>query len=98
MRLNSTWEERGYRIAATGTWLYDRTVRMKVLVWAKPASFAYARFDDDENLIEGRPTPETKDGFLYFFQFQLGASDEYLTIEEAKAAAEAKPWGPIRWD
>ena len=42
----ATWEQRGYRQVATGTWFYDRTVPMKIVVWAKPARFAYARFED----------------------------------------------------
>jgi hypothetical protein len=89
------WEQRGYRKVATGTWLYDQSVPMKIEVWAKPARFAYACFDEDEHLIESRPIPETKDGFLYLL---LPGGGEYMTIEEAKAAADAEPWGPVKWD
>ena len=95
MNIYAIWKQRGYGKVATGTWLYDRSVPMKIEVWAKPARFAGARFDGDDHLIESRPIPETKDGFLYFL---LPRSGEYLTIEEAKAAADAKPWGPIKWD
>ena len=92
----ATWEQRGYRQVATGTWFYDRTVPRKIVVWAKPARFAYARFDEDDQLIESRSIPETKDGFLYFLV--PGPSGEYTTIEEAKTAADAEPWGPVKWD
>lgn len=95
MNIYAIWEQRGYRKAATGTWLYDRSVPMKIEVWAKPAHFACARFDEDDHLIESRPIPETKDGFLYFL---VPGSGEYMTVEDAKAAADAKPWGPVKWD
>jgi hypothetical protein len=87
---------RGHRKVATGTWLYDRTVPMGLVVWAKPAHLARSRFDEDDHLIETRPIPETKDGFLYFYW--PGRSGEYMTVGEAKAAADAEPWGPIQWD
>jgi hypothetical protein len=89
-------ERRGWRKVASGTWFYDRTVPTKMAVWAKPARLAGSRFDEDDHLIESRPIPETKDGFLYFCW--PGGSGEYMTVEEAKAAADAKPWGPVKWD
>jgi len=91
------WEEWGYKKVASGTWFYDRSVPMKTEVWAKPARFASSRFDDDDRLVESSPIPETKDGFLYFL-LPVQGSAEYLSIDEAKAAADAKPWGPIEWD
>jgi len=69
---------------------------MKVTVWAKPARLSSSRFDDDDCLIEDSPIPETKDGFLYVCS--AGRFVEYMTVEEAKAAADAEPWGPIKWD
>jgi hypothetical protein len=95
MSTYAVWEQRGYRKVATGTWLYDRSVPMKTEVWAKPARFSFARFDEDDQMIESRPIPETRDGFLYFSSHGSG---EHMTIEEARAAADAKPWGPIKWD
>jgi hypothetical protein len=89
-------EKHGWRKVATGIWFYDRTVRMEVAVWAKPASLASSRFDEDDQLIEASPIPETKDGFLYFHM--PGRFSEHMTIEEAKAAADAEPWGPVQWD
>jgi hypothetical protein len=67
---------------------------MKLVVWAKPARLASSRFDGDDNLVESSPIPETKDGFLYSYW----PGGEYMTIEEAKAAADAEPWGPVKWD
>lgn len=92
------WLKRGYKKVATGTWFYDGTVPRPIAVWAKPASYAYGRFDEDDRLIESRPVPETKDGFLYIFVPGQSYRFEFLTIEEAKAAADAQPWGPVRWD
>ena len=93
--VDAAMEARGYRKVTTGTWLYDRKVPKKLTVWAKPAHLASSRFDDDEHLIETRPIPKTKDGFLYFYW--PGGFSEFMTVEEAKAAADTEPWGPIKW-
>ncbi|HYD18448.1 MAG TPA: hypothetical protein VEF76_08215 [Patescibacteria group bacterium] len=86
---------RGWRKVATGTWLYDRTVTMHAAIWAKPASQASSRYNEDDQLDENMPIPETRDGFLYTcWPFWVG---EYLTAEEAKKAADKKPWGPVTW-
>jgi hypothetical protein len=93
---DAAMEAYGWRKVATGTWLYDKSVPMEIAIWAKPAHLASSRFDEDDNLIEGSPIPETKDGFLYScWPCRFG---EYLTVEEAKAAADAEPWGPIKWN
>jgi hypothetical protein len=98
--MSSSWEAdreaNGWRKVATGTWFYDRTVPKPITVWAKPASRSFSRYDDDDQLVESRPIPETKDGFLY--SCQPGRGEEFLTIEEAKASADAEPWGPVAWD
>ena len=88
-------EKRGRRKVATGIWFYDQTVPMEIAVWAKPACQASSRFDEDDHLVDTSPMPETHDGFLYFCWPGRG---EYLTIEEAKRAADAEPWGPVKWD
>jgi hypothetical protein len=95
-RFDAMAERMGWRKVATGTWFYDRTVPMKMAVWAKPAHLASSRFDEDDQLIESRPIPETIDGFLYFCW--PGSCGEHLTIDAAKAAADVNPWGPIKWD
>jgi hypothetical protein len=89
-------EQTGWRKVATGTWLYDRTVPMPASIWAKPAHLASSRFDEDDQLDESAPIPATKDGYLYCGWPYSGG--DHLTIEEAKAAASAAPWGPIAWD
>jgi len=88
------WERN--KVVATGTWLYDRTVPTRISVYAKPARFASSRYDDDEQLDETRPVPETQDGYLYFVS--PGRSGEHLTIAEAKEWADIQPWGPVKWD
>jgi hypothetical protein len=88
--------ERGWRKVASGVWYYDQTVPMPASIWAKPPHLASSRFNDDQQLVESAPIPATKDGFLYCCW--PGHCGEHLTIDEAKAAASAKPWGPIHWD
>jgi len=84
------------RMVAGGTWLYDGTVRQRLAIYAKPARFAASRYDDNDQLDETRPIPNTKDGFLYYCW--PGRSGEHLTIEDVKAWADAQPWGPVNWD
>jgi len=58
---------------------------------------AYSRFDyETDQINESRPVPETKDGFLYFCS--LGKSGGHLCVDDAKAWANAQPWGPVSWD
>jgi hypothetical protein len=85
-----------WNIVATGTWYYDRTVQQQIAVYAKPARLASSRYDEDDQLDESRPIPETRDGFLYFCW--PGKSSEHLTPDDAKAEADTKPWGPVKWD
>jgi hypothetical protein len=84
------------RIVAGGTWLYDGVVPQRVAIYATPARFASSRYDDDDQLDESRPIPTTRDGFLYYCWPWV--SSGHLTVEEAKAWADAQPWGPVRWD
>jgi hypothetical protein len=84
------------RVVATGKWLYGGTVPTQVAIFAKPAEFAYSRFEEDEELNKSAPVPETLDGFLY--QASLGDCGEHQTLAEAKAWADAQPWGPVKWD
>jgi hypothetical protein len=94
-RVDECLRMRGWRKVAIGTWLYDRVVSMPVAIWAKPASQASSRYDDDEQLDDSKPIPETRDGFLYTC---WPGNSEYLTIEEAKKAAGEELWGPVVWD
>jgi hypothetical protein len=83
------------KVVATGTWFYDQVVPREIRVYAKPAQFASSRYDDDDQIDESRPIPETVDGLLYFCA--PGGSGDHLTVQEAKAWADAQPWGPIIW-
>jgi hypothetical protein len=83
------------KIVATGTWFYGRTVPKRIAVHAKEARFASSRYDDDDHLDDTIPIPETIDGFLYY---SPGVTGDYLTVEEAQAAADKQPWGPVKWD
>jgi hypothetical protein len=89
-------EKLGWRKVATGSWLYDGLAPKPITLWAKPAHLSSSRFDDDDQLDETRPIPETKDGFLYCCQY--GGRGEFLTVEDAKAEADAQPWAPVKWD
>lgn len=85
---------------ATGIWYYDGLVPRRIAIYRKEARFASSRFDrdtDDEPTIdESRPIPATKDGYLY--RCIPGNSGEHLSVEGAKAWADAQPWGPVKWD
>ena len=79
-----------------GTWLYDRSAPREITIKRKPATLAYSRFDyETDQIDEGRPVPQTKDGFLYFCW--PANSGEHLTVEDAKKWADAQPWGPVSW-
>jgi hypothetical protein len=88
-------DRRNDKVVASGTWLYDGNVPKRIAIYAMPARYASSRWDDDI-LDESRPIPDTADGFLYYCW--PGQSGEHLTIEAAKAWADAQPWGPIIWD
>jgi hypothetical protein len=57
----------------------------------KARPFLEFAYDDDDQLDESRPIPETNGGFLHYRS--LGNSGEYLTIDDAKARADAQKWG-----
>jgi hypothetical protein len=66
-------------VVTTGTWLYDRSVPREITIKRKPAILAYSRFDyETDQIDEGRPVPQTKDGFLYFCW--PANSGEHLTV------------------
>jgi hypothetical protein len=85
-----------YKVVATGIWLYDKIVPTRITIHAMPARDSNSRRDDDYQFDDSKPIPETRDGFLYFCAPEGG--DEFLTIEDAKAWADAQPWGPVKWD
>ena len=89
-------EFEGDRVVATGTWLYGGVAPRKVKIIARDPKFAYTRWDEDDELINDAPIPETRDGSIYVLS--LGSYQFFLTLEEAKAHANAQPWAPIEWD
>jgi hypothetical protein len=88
------------KAVATGTWFYDGSIPRPIAVYLKRARFASSRFnhdtDDEPSIDESRPIPATKDGYLYYCF--PGNSGEHLSVDEAKAWADAQPWGPVKWD
>jgi hypothetical protein len=94
--IRNMMQQHGWTVVATGTWFYDRIVPKPMTVYAKPARLSSSRFDEDDQLDESRPIPETKDGFFYVCW--PGGRGEHLTIDDAKADADSTPWGPVIWD
>jgi hypothetical protein len=98
----------GWRVAARGIWLYNRTVPHTIEIYARPAKFAGSRFKEpDENtpepdtadgfvFDENAPIPDTPDGFVYYVSATSGG--EFHSVEDAKRWADAQPWGPVKWD
>jgi hypothetical protein len=84
-----------FKTVAIGTWLYDGTIPRKIEVIAKPARFASSRYDEDDQLNDNAPIPTTPDGLIYKC---VPGGGEGATLQEAKAWAEAQPWGPVKWD
>lgn len=84
-----------HEVVATGTWLYDGTVPTRMMIYKVPARLAPTRYNDDDELDESSPVPETPDGFIYV---PSSGSDFGWTIDEAKRAADRSPWGPVNWD
>jgi hypothetical protein len=83
------------KIVATGIWLYDRTAPRRIAIYAQPARFASSRYDNDDQLDESRPIPETPDGLVYSCDLTGGS---HHTLDEAKDWADQQPWGPVEWD
>jgi hypothetical protein len=94
-------------IAASGTWVYDGSVRQPVDVVALPFDFWYeiARADGDTGPDE-IPAEMGPDGVLYYVRFRMaGNADEptwvdsggQATLAEAKAVAERRLQSDITW-
>jgi hypothetical protein len=84
------------QIVLTGTWLYDKQVPRQISILRKQPKYADSRYDWEANQWdESAPIPDTADGFLYYCS--VGNSGEYLSVRDAKAWADAQPWGPVIW-
>jgi len=87
-----------------GTWLYDGTVRQRVVIsacnfdrehfWALDEVEHVRDAHDHELAPPGPPRPLGPDGVLYHVE----SSPDFETIAEAKAWADAQTWGPVEWD
>jgi hypothetical protein len=97
-------DENGEAVA-WGTWLYGGTAPMRVAVaastvdrvhWWALEEIEHVRSSHGTELEPlGAPRPMGPDGVMY--HIQNTASPDFDTIEEAKAWADAQPWGPVRW-
>jgi hypothetical protein len=86
-----------------GTWLYDGSVPMRIEIVAQNDDVRHGwELDELEHVVEehggepwdvGLPRPMGPDGVLY-----SAGGPQFDTIEEAKAWADAQPWGPVTWD
>ncbi|MGV8840347.1 MAG: hypothetical protein ACWA6X_08590 [Bauldia sp.] len=84
----------GDRLVASGTWLYGGVKPMRIEIHARRARYAPTRFNEDDDLDESQPIPDTVDGFIYLSDAGIWG----LTLDAAKAAADSQPWGPVTWD
>jgi hypothetical protein len=84
------------KTVAAGAWFYDGEVPRHLEITAKPAEFAGSRFDDEERLDPSTPVLEAVEGLLY--EVGATAGGEFSSLAEAKAWADAQPWGPVLWD
>lgn len=84
-----------FTLVLTGTWLYDGTVERRMEICSRPAQYAWSRYNDDLELDESTPIPETPDGCLYYVGATQGG--EFTSLAEAMAWADKQPWGPVKW-
>jgi hypothetical protein len=90
--------------ALAGVWLYDGSVPQRVEILACNydrlhecylEEMEHVRIDHGYEIESpGPPRPLGPDGVLY----HVWSSPDFDTIAEAKAWAEAQPYGPIKWD
>ena len=84
------------RTVARGIWLYDGTVPRMIEIYARPAKFAWSRFNDDDEIDETTPIPDTPDGLVYYVGTTSGG--DFHTLTDAKRCADAQLWGPVKWE
>lgn len=87
-----------------GVWFYDGAVGRRTHIVARNYDREHACevdahgdvLTDYEDALEGIPAPRQMgpDGVLY----SVENGPQFDTIEEAKAWADAQPWGPVTWD
>ena len=82
------------RIVATGIWLYDKSIPQKIDVFTVPAAYSSFRYDEDDQLDETRPIPQTPDGLVY----KTTCGGEQPSLDAIIKWADAQSWGPVKWN
>jgi hypothetical protein len=107
----ATLLSRGYRapvekVVATGEWLYDGSTRAVTRIVRLDYDFWYAIAEADGELEEAERPALNDQGFLYYVRHRPGWSpgqqfwpdgQGFDSVDEAKAAAEARVPGAITW-
>ena len=92
-----SWEDHAVKVAQ-GTWLYDGAAEKPVAIISLPFDYWYELGKADDQLEPGEePNPLGPLGVLYYASFTFIDSAGYLTIGEAKEAAQARLSAPIHW-
>jgi hypothetical protein len=79
-------------VVLSGTWLYDGAIPKLITIIAR--NFDYSYDPDNEDCADHAETPLGPDGRLYYVTHSW---QPYQTLAEAKAWADAQPWGPVKW-
>jgi hypothetical protein len=94
------------KVVATGTWLYDDSVPTVVRVIETDRDFWFDIGDADKDLSEGEVPQINPIGLVYYLRTKPGwepgqafwpDSQGFMTIEDAKAAAETQVPGTVSW-
>ena len=93
-------------VVAEGTWLYDGTAPTPVLIVRCDWDFWYAIREADGEIETGESPRLNQDGYAYYVRLAPGWSEGkpfwphgpgYMTVEEAKSAAEEAVPSPVHW-
>ena len=95
------------RVVATGTWVYDQSVPVTVRVVESDRDFWFDIAEADGNLEDEERPWLSEDGLCYYVCFHEGwepgkpfwpDSVGFLSLDEARAAAEATVPSPLDWE
>lgn len=94
------------RVVATGTWLYDGVAQLDVLVVEADYDFWFSLGEADGELDSGEAPVLNSEGHVYYVRYRPGwrpampfwpDSAGFMSIANAKTAAEAKLLSPVTW-
>jgi hypothetical protein len=94
------------RMVATGTWLYDGTVPTVVRVIESDCDFWFDIAEADGDLPKGEEPRLNESGLAYYLRYRPGwepgqtfwpDSKGFMSVDAAKAAAEARVPGEVSW-